>query len=188
MMSVRELLQKLGTEAMRDGLHENVWVNALFADYKSKRELLQADGTWIESDTGEVDFAVSIKYPKWIITDMRFPNEMDAIKEKGGITIRVVRNNNTKYSDKKVKSILKDMGYVDLSDGVWEELAINEGFTWFETFKLWTWDEDDNNNEALHPSETALDDAKFDYEIINDGEIVDLIEKVKTILIKEKII
>jgi hypothetical protein len=188
MMSVRELLQKLGTEAMRDGLHENVWVNALFADYKSKRELLQADGTWIESDTGEVDFAVSIKYPKWIITDMRFPNEMEAIIEKGGITIRVVRNNNTKYSDEKVKSILKDMGYVDLSDGVWEELAINEGFTWFETFKLWTWDEDDNNNEVLHPSETALDDAKFDYEIINDGEIVDLIEKVKTILIKEKII
>ena len=25
MMSVRELLQKLGTEAMRDGLHKNVW-------------------------------------------------------------------------------------------------------------------------------------------------------------------
>jgi hypothetical protein len=41
---------------------------------------------------------------------------------------------------------------------------------------------------SYHPSETALDDAKFDYEIINDGEIVDLIEKVKTILIKEKII
>jgi hypothetical protein len=188
LMSVREFLQKLGTEAMRDGLHTNVWVNALFADYKSNRELLQADGTWIESDTGEVDFAVSIKYPSWCITDMRFPNEMDAIKKRGGITIRVVRNNNTKYSDKKVKSILKDMGYVDLSDGVWEELAINEGFTWFETFKLWTWDETDNNNESLHPSETALDEATFDYEIINDGEIVDLIEKVKTILIKEKII
>lgn len=33
LMSVRELLQKLGTEAMRDGLHENVWCNALFSDY-----------------------------------------------------------------------------------------------------------------------------------------------------------
>jgi hypothetical protein len=119
---------------------------------------------------------------------MRFPNEMEAVVEKGGITIRVVRNNNTKYSDEKVKAILKDMGYVDLSDGVWEELAINEGFTWFETFKLWTWDETDNNNESLHPSETALDDAYFDHVISNDGTIEDLVEKVREILIKETII
>jgi hypothetical protein len=137
LMTYREFLQKLGTEAMRDGLHTNVWVNALFADYKSKRELLQADGTWIELDTGEVDFAVSIKYPNWIITDMRFPNEMEAVKERGGITIRVVRP---------------------------------------------------GTESETHPSETALDNATFDYEIINDGEIVDLIEKVKTILIKENII
>jgi hypothetical protein len=41
---------------------------------------------------------------------------------------------------------------------------------------------------SYHPSETALDDAKFDYEIINDGTIEDLIEKVKEILIKEQII
>jgi hypothetical protein len=33
LMSVREFLQKLGTEAMRDGLHKNVWCNALFSDY-----------------------------------------------------------------------------------------------------------------------------------------------------------
>ena len=33
MMSVREFLQRLGTEAMRDGLHTNVWCNALFSDY-----------------------------------------------------------------------------------------------------------------------------------------------------------
>jgi hypothetical protein len=39
-----------------------------------------------------------------------------------------------------------------------------------------------------HPSETALDDTKFDYEIINDGSIEDLIEKVKEILIEQKII
>jgi hypothetical protein len=39
-----------------------------------------------------------------------------------------------------------------------------------------------------HESETALDNAKFDYEIINDGTIEELIEKVKEILIKEKII
>ena len=65
MMSVRELLQKLGTEAMRNGLHQNAWVNALFADFKDDMH--------------------------WIVTDMRFPNEYKAIKDKGGITIRVNR-------------------------------------------------------------------------------------------------
>lgn len=65
MMSVRDLLQKLGTEAMRNGLHENVWVNALFADYTEDKQ--------------------------WVITDVRFPNEFKAIKDKGGIVIRVNR-------------------------------------------------------------------------------------------------
>ena len=40
----------------------------------------------------------------------------------------------------------------------------------------------------LHPSETSLDKAEFDYEIINDGSMDDLIEKVRQILIREKII
>jgi hypothetical protein len=31
------------------------------------------------------------KYPNWIITDTRFPNEADAIKNAGGILIRVER-------------------------------------------------------------------------------------------------
>lgn len=64
-MTVREFLQKLGTDAIRDGLHENAWVNALFADYK------QGDN--------------------WIITDVRFPNEIDMVRKYGGITVRVNR-------------------------------------------------------------------------------------------------
>jgi hypothetical protein len=125
-MTYREFLQRLGTEAMRDGLHENVWVNALFADYTHGFPSVV---------TGKYD--ETIPYPNWIITDMRFPNELEAVKEKGGITIRVVRPGTV---------------------------------------------------IGNHPSETALDDAEFDYEIINDGEIEDLIEKVKEILIKEQII
>jgi hypothetical protein len=64
-MSVRDFLQKLGTDAIRDGLHTNAWVNALMADYNSDS--------------------------KWIITDTRFPNEAEAIKKAGGIIIRVER-------------------------------------------------------------------------------------------------
>lgn len=83
-----------------------------------------------------------LSHPNWIITDMRFPNEMEAIVEREGITIRVVRDNRT-------RTLL------------------------------------DVNN---HPSEISLDDSKFDYEIINDGSIEDLIERVREILTDENIL
>lgn len=138
MMSVREFLQKLGTEAMRDGLHKEVWVNALFADYK-----------WYTKEWDELGNETLGAYPNWIITDMRFPNELDAVILREGITIRVVRPH----------------GYINPHTGEYKEMPL-----------------------SYHSSETALDDAEFDYEILNDGTIEDLIEKVRTILIKENII
>ena len=75
-MTVRELLQKLGTDALRDNLHSNVWVNALFADYHCVPADRAPDG-WDCSN--------------WIITDVRFPNEAKAIKDRGGKIIRVDR-------------------------------------------------------------------------------------------------
>jgi len=74
-MTVRDFLQKLGTDGLRNGLHDNVWVNALMADYKR-----------IEYGDDEQG-----QYPNWIITDCRFPNEAIAIKNAGGIMIRVDR-------------------------------------------------------------------------------------------------
>jgi hypothetical protein len=67
-MTVREFLQRLGTEAMREGLHENVWLNALYSDF---------------------DFEKS----KWCITDMRFKNELESVKKNCGITVRINRPN-----------------------------------------------------------------------------------------------
>lgn len=126
-MTVREFLQKLGTDAMRNGLHTNVWVNALFADYRN----FHTDKFSVRQGINEPE------YPNWIITDMRFENEMEAVEQREGITIRVVRPGTT---------------------------------------------------VGTHPSETALDDAEFDYEIINDGYISDLIDKVIDILTLEKLI
>lgn len=65
-MTVREFLQKLGTDAIRDGLHKETWVNALFSDLRPES--------------------------RWVITDMRFPNEAQRIKDLGGKTIRVDRS------------------------------------------------------------------------------------------------
>ena len=113
----RSLLQKIGTDLFRNQLHPNTWVNATFADYQNDN---------------------------WIITDVRFPNELEAIKKRNGITIRINR------------------GLVE------------------RTGKM--------IQEPEHISETALDNAKFDYVIENDCTIDDLIEKVREILIKENII
>lgn len=62
-LTVGEFLQKLGTDGIRDGLHQNAWVLALFAGLEEDEHAL--------------------------ITDCRFPNELDAIRERGGIVIRV---------------------------------------------------------------------------------------------------
>lgn len=78
-MTYREFLQKLGTEGIRNGVHPNAWVNALFADYTLQDYEYhgQANGQPV--------------YPNWIITDCRFPNEAQAVKERGGIVIRIDR-------------------------------------------------------------------------------------------------
>jgi len=65
LMTVRDFLQKLGTDAIRNSLHENTWVNATMIDYTTEAN--------------------------WIITDTRFPNEAEAIKKVGGIVIRINR-------------------------------------------------------------------------------------------------
>jgi hypothetical protein len=95
LMSVRDLLQRLGTEAMRDGLHKNVWVNALLADYKQYKTY---------NGNGDEIY----RYPNWIISDTRFPNELLAVREKGGIIIKVVRNNTTNHGAEHISETALD--------------------------------------------------------------------------------
>ena len=142
-LTPRLLLQLIGTDLFRNQLHPKVWVNATMVSYKKKLPQCsgQPDFDWIIQPQ-EDDFI----YPNWIITDVRFPNELQEIKDKKGVTIRINRLNSSPQTI-----------YV-------------------------------NKKERTHPSETALDNAKFDYIIDNNGTIEELIEKVKEILIKEKIL
>lgn len=88
-MTYRELIQKLGTEVMRDSLHKDVWVNALFSDYNPTTNKTTDELFMEQFLTGKSE--VTFNYPSWCITDMRFPNEMKAVKERKGVTIRVSR-------------------------------------------------------------------------------------------------
>lgn len=142
-LTPRLLLQLIGTDLFRNQLHPKVWVNATMVSYKKKLPQCsgQPDFDWIIQPQ-EDDFI----YPNWIITDVRFPNELQEIKDKKGVTIRINRLNSSPQTI-----------YV-------------------------------NKKERTHPSETALDNAEFNYIIDNNGTIEELIEKVKEILIKEKIL
>lgn len=86
--TVREFLQKIGTDALRNVIHPNIWVNALFADYKptDRRTMQDPDDS-------------NIEYPSWIITDVRFSNEAKAVRDRDGILIRV----DSKFIDHKNK-------------------------------------------------------------------------------------
>lgn len=68
-MTYRQFLQILGTEAGRDKIHTNIWVNALMSGYQPDMN--------------------------WIITDVRFPNEAESVKANGGLLVRVERNSLT---------------------------------------------------------------------------------------------
>lgn len=88
-MTVRDFLQKLGTDGLRTGLHENTWVNALMVDYTpiTDQSYVLEDGSLFDLR----EMPGHPVYPDWIITDTRFPNEAQAIKDAGGIIIRVDR-------------------------------------------------------------------------------------------------
>ena len=179
-LTPRELLQIIGTDCIRDKVHPNAWVNALFADYKY--EIHRS-----EVPTRAAGFIDQHVYPNWIITDMRFPNELEAIKSRGGITIRVDR----------FTSIKNDLVYFknDASDspinGIYRVLEVKkDNCTLIDDktgYSFGAWFEEISKTHE-HESETALDNAEFDYTIENDSTIEDLIHTVSLILKKEKII
>ncbi|MEU0739227.1 hypothetical protein [Streptomyces sp. NPDC006134] len=62
---LRSYFQRCGTDAGRQVLGQDVWVEALFRDYE----------TWGPT----------------VITDVRFPNEADEIRRRGGVVVEIVR-------------------------------------------------------------------------------------------------
>lgn len=77
-MTPRLMMQLLGTECGREIIHPDIWILALFADYvPAPRAIGLADR--------------SADYPDWIITDVRFLNEVEAIRAKGGLVFKIYR-------------------------------------------------------------------------------------------------
>lgn len=178
----RMLLQQIGTHLFRNQLHTNCWVNATMADYKlipdKSITILEWKGksNFNQKEAFQEMYPCNHIYPNWIITDVRFPNEANAVKERGGINIRVERlfyeileNGELEWADDKDKRF----NLMRFSPKVYDKESSKKIFI---------------KSLNSHESETALDDYEFDYVIDNNSDIKSLIEKVRYILEKENIL
>jgi len=190
-LTYRLLLQLLGTECGRQIIHPNIWVNALFArydfetiqvafhegDYMGKCQKCNISMSGVDKrQTRCEECCKELIYPNWIITDMRFPNEMKAVKDREGITIRVVRG--VMYHNDGMAHWWKSV------DGE-KAISMNASrHTKHDAYLFYLKEFYPNQ----HESETGLDAAITDYTIYNDGSIEDLVVQVEKVLTKAGII
>ena len=127
-LTPRWILQYWGTEVCRQHFHDDIWIAAL-----ESRLARRADHT--------------------VISDVRFPNEIKAIKEQGGRIIWIQRGIIPHWYDIACKA--------------------NKGDT-----KARDWLADN----AIHASETSWAGADFDSVINNNGRIDELYEELKNLV------
>ena len=129
----RHILQYWGTEVCRQGFHDDIWIASL--ENKMRK-------------TGD----------NIVISDVRFPNEIKAIKSAGGKVVRVVRG----------------------ADPEWYQDAwnMNQG----PTNMSWSISKMRMEQRKIHASETAWIGKGIDLEIDNNGSIDDLFSQIKNLV------
>lgn len=127
-LTPRLVLQLWGTEVCRKGFHNDIWI----ASVENK----------MRSSTDDI-----------VISDCRFPNEIKAIKEAGGIVVWVKRGELPSWHIMAAKANYGDA---------------------FAAAKL--------KQLGVHASETAWVGTEFDYEIDNNGSIDNLYKQVESIV------
>lgn len=98
-LTMRQFMQTIGTDCVRNQVHPQAWILALYAEYNSKMVRKSKAGIDGYEDVEE--------YPDWIVTDCRFPNEADAVKERGGIVWwidRDVESDDNHFSETSMKN------------------------------------------------------------------------------------
>lgn len=168
--TIREFLQVLGTSVLRESLHEDIHLMSLFADYKESKE-----GVLHKTYSNEPFVP---KLPNWFISDCRFPNEAKAIKNRGGLIIRINRSYDW-------AQFCKLYGVVGLDNPVNNPETKFPALTWGNFLKMAEPTENIKGaiNKVFHSSETSLDDySGFDYVINNDGTLEDFNNEIEKCL------
>lgn len=131
----RLMLQLWGTEVCRQGFHDDIWIASL--ENKMRKT------------TDDI-----------VISDVRFPNEIKAIHNAGGIVVRVARGEDPEWYDAAV--------------------SVNQGPNGNPTFSLSKRKLDRLN---IHASETSWVGGAFDFTISNNGTIDDLFDQIKNLVL-----
>ena len=129
-LTPRLVLQLWGTEVGRQAFHNDIWIASL------ENKLRKTNGNVV-------------------VTDCRFPNEVQAIKDAGGIVIRIKRG----------------------PEPEWYDLAVQENMHNSETAK---WE---LIKRKVHASETSWVGLDFDAVIENNGTLEDLYVSIKDLVL-----
>lgn len=128
-LTPRWVLQYWGTEVCRKSFHDDIWIASLENKIRNSKDDI-------------------------IVSDVRFPNEVKAIKNQNGKMIWVQRGRLPKWYDTALEA------------NAGRNIAINE-------LKI----------QKIHASEWAWVGTKFDHIIHNDMKIDDLYNEVKALVV-----
>jgi hypothetical protein len=130
----RWILQHWGTDVLRQHFHDDIWIASL--ENKMRK-------------TGD----------NIVISDVRFPNEIKAIHNAGGIVVRVKRGDDPEWYDAAVSA----------------NAGPNGNATWsLSKAKL--------AQLKIHASETAWVGGNIDYTVWNNASIDDLFDQIKNLV------
>lgn len=122
-ITYRQVFNEVGTDLFRDRFHPRTWVNALWADYKMVTDKSRHWGGHALS----IAEPEPTEYPSWIITDVRFLDEVEAIKARGGLVFRINRpgidrTETDKYRSETVLDNYTGFDEIITNDGTLEDL------------------------------------------------------------------
>lgn len=129
-LTPRWVLQYWGTDVLRNNFHDDIWIASLENKMRKTKDNI-------------------------VISDVRFPNEIKAIHNAGGLVVRVKRGEDPDW-------------YQDAAN-------MNAG----STNMSWTISKMRMEKLKIHPSETAWVGGDIDYVIENNSTIDDLFETIK---------
>jgi hypothetical protein len=132
-LTPRLMLQLWGTEVCRSGFHDDIWIASLENKMRKTSDNI-------------------------VISDVRFPNEIKAIHNAGGIVVRVKRGENPHWYQDAVN--------------------MNSG----NTNMSWMISKTRMEQLGIHASETAWVGGAIDFEVDNNGSIDELFAQIKNLV------
>jgi hypothetical protein len=134
-LTPRWVLQRWGTEVCRKGFHDDIWI----ASVENK----------MRKTTDNI-----------VISDVRFPNEIKAIHNAGGLVIRIKRGDDPEWYDAAA--------------------SMNQGPNGNTT---WSISKAKLERLGIHASETAWVGGNIDHTVWNNSSIDDLFDQIKNLVL-----